>query len=486
MNIKKSSLTRNYIYNLLNQIINVVVPILMTPYISRVLGANGIGIFSYTNSIVSYFVLIATLGLDVYGQREIAYVGENIERRTAVFWKIISVKAVSVFITIIFYLNFIELVGSNRIYLMIQILFIIEVLFNINWFFAGMQLFEVPVKRNAFIKVLSCIGVLLFVKSEEYLSRYIFIMSGMSLIGNISIWLYVPQYLGKICIENIKKIRVLKAGLQLYAAYAATQIYTIFDKTMIGLITKSALENAYYEQAQKIIHTSLSLITVLGTSLMPKMSEISSQKEEFERIMNKVLQAVVLIAFPMSCGVVAVSDWLVPWFLGNEFKKAVLLLKICSALILTIGISHIIVYGILIPLGQQNKFMISTVAGAISNIFLNYFLISKYGSIGAAVASIIAEIIVTLITLYYAQNYYNKRLLIKNIIEYGFRAICMGVIVYIAGYFFNYINVPYIIITFFQIALGIGIYFLMLVQKQDEMIKTVFKMLGRIKKGKSK
>ena len=130
--------------------------------------------------------------------------------------------------------------------------------------------------------------------------------------------------------------------------------------------------------------------------------------------------------------------------------------------------------------------MISTVAGAISNIFLNYFLISKYGSIGAAVASIIAEIIVTLITLYYAQNYYNKRLLIKNIIEYGFRAICMGVIVYIAGYFFNYINVPYIIITFFQITLGIGIYFLMLVQKQDEMIKTVFEMLGRIKKGKSK
>ena len=191
----KKSIAKNYIYNMVYQVLILILPLITTPYLSRVLGAEGIGIYGYTYSIVTYFILFGSLGVAMYGQREIAYAQENVEARKKVFIEIIIFRFITIALAAVAYF-FLFMNGKEyQIYYQILLIELIAAAFDISWFFQGMEEFKRTVTRNVLVRICSVSLVFILVKTKEDLAKFTLIYSLADLIGNLSLWLYVPKYI---------------------------------------------------------------------------------------------------------------------------------------------------------------------------------------------------------------------------------------------------------------------------------------------------
>ena len=212
----KQSVTKNYIYNLLYQILVLILPLITTPYISRVLGAENIGIYSYTISIATYFVLFGSLGIALYGQREIAYNQKNKKKYSVIFREIVILRIIPMSISVlIFYFIFVN--GNQyQIYYKILTLEIIGNCIDISWFFQGLEEFKKTVTRNIIIKLISVLCIFIFIKNQNDLYLYFLIYVFSTLIGNGSLWLYLPKFLGKVELKELNIFRHLKPTISLF------------------------------------------------------------------------------------------------------------------------------------------------------------------------------------------------------------------------------------------------------------------------------
>ena len=270
--MKKKSITKNYIYNLSYQILIIFLPLITTPYVSRVLGAENVGIYGYTLSIVTYFVLFGALGISMYAQREIAYVQSDIKERSKIFFEIIIFRFITMFVSIFLYYIFFVNGNNYQNYYFILIMELVSTCFDISWFFQGLEEFKKTVIRNIIVKLISFICILVFVKTKNDLSIYILIYVLSNFIGNMSLWMYLPKYIEKIKINELNIFKHLKPTLWLFIPQIAMQIYTVLDKTMIGTIIEDKSEVGYYEQAQKIVKLCLTLVTSLGIVMVPRIA----------------------------------------------------------------------------------------------------------------------------------------------------------------------------------------------------------------------
>ena len=368
----KKSISKNYLYQLSYQILALIIPLITTPYISRVLGAEGIGIYSFTYSIATYFILFGSLGIAMYGQREIAYVQDKKEERSRIFWEIVILRLVLMTISAtVFY--FAYCTGEEyQLYYKILLIELFSNAIDISWFFQGLEEFKKTVTRNFIIKAAFTICIFIFVKSPADLTKYFFVAIGGNLLGNLSLWIYVPKYVQKIKIKSLKVFRHLKHTFFLFIPQIATQVYTILDKTMIGYIVADKSEVGYYEQAQKVINMLLTLVTSLGTVMVPRMANTfaSGDKEQMKRYLQNSFKFTYTIAFPVMLGVIAVSANFVPIFFGEGYESVVPLINILAITILFIGMSNVTGTQLLLPTKRQKEFTISVTIGAIVNFVL--------------------------------------------------------------------------------------------------------------------
>ena len=402
----KKSITKNYIYNTIYQILTLILPLITTPYVSRVLGAQNIGIYSFTISIATYFILFGTLGISMYAQREIAYVQENVKERSKIFWEVILLRFITMSASIIIY-YFTYINGTQyQLYYKILVLELIATILDISWFFQGIEDFKKIIIRNIIIKIVSIASIFIFVKTQNDLVIYFLIYVLSNLIGNISLWFYLPNYIEKISIRELKVYRHFKSVIGLFIPQIAAQVYTLLDKVMLGYIKIDKTEVGYYEQAQKIIKMLLTVVTSLGTVMVPRMANIfiNGKKEELKEYMYKSFNFVFFISIPMIFGIIAVSKVFVPIFFGQGYDKVVIVMSVISPILLMIGISNVIGTQYLLPTKRQKEFTISVTCGAMVNFCVNMIFIKKYGAVGASVATVIAECIVTGIQLYFIRN----------------------------------------------------------------------------------
>lgn len=426
----KKSISKNYIYNLSYQILTVITPFITTPYISRVLGADGIGIYSYTTSIVSYFILLASLGVASYAQREIAYNQGNRYVQSRIFYEVFGIRLLTVIVSLLSY--YIIITGFEKEYQLIyyvQALNIFAVLFDISWFFQGLEDFGRIVFRNFIIRIFNIAGIFLFIHSESDLLLYIGLMSVTNLMGGISIWLYLPKYIVHVKRTDINIFRNLNIILQLFLPQMAIQVYTVLDKTMIGVLTGMAFENGYYEQAEKIIKILLMLVTSLGTVVMPRIAAAYAHgdKEAIKSYIMRSYRFVWMIGLPIMFAAIGLIDTAVPWFFGTGYEKVGVLVKILSGLLLAIGINNVTGVQYLISVNKQNIFTFTVLAGAMVNFFMNMVLIPHIASVGAAIASVTAESVIAFLQFYYVREYFSfvkvmslsGRYLVSSIIMFG-------------------------------------------------------------------
>ena len=474
------SIKLNYIYNMLYQVLILLTPLLTAPYLSRVLGAEGIGEVSYVASIASYFLLFAGLGITTYGQREIAYFQDDRQARTQAFWEIKTVSFLVTLAVILIYLPFCSLQENTAIYL-VYILSLVATVLDISWMYQGMEEFGIIVLRNSLLKLAEVSFIFLFVKDRDDLLLYVLGITLINFFAHGSLWLGIGKIVGKPVWKELHPLRRVAPILSLFIPTIAIQIYTVMDKTMIGLITQSDAENGYYEQALKLSKMVLMLVTALGTVMIPRIS-YHFEKNDTEKVrsyMYRGYRFVWILGIPLCFGLIGVASSLVPWFFGPGYDKVVPLLQILSLLILAIGINNVTGMQYLIPTKRQNMFTLTVVIGAVVNFIANLILIYYFHSIGAAIASVLAETVIAVVQIVVVRKELSPWHIVKDSWRYWIAGGAMLAAVLLLG---NAME-PTIITTMLQVAIGAVIYFaLVFILRDDFFLSTAKQILDKLLK----
>jgi len=272
------SIKRNYIYNVLYEVLTVLTPLITAPYLARVIGAELIGTFSFSKSIVSYFELFAIMGIAVYGRREIAFYQNDIKERSKAFW---NTKLTSLCISSSVLLVYILFAAYRKspLYWILTLLIISDMV-DVSWFFKGMEEFGRIVLRNVVVKAVSLVCIFTFVRSKSDFLLYAFIYVGVELLSQLMLIPQLRRFLCKVPIREIRLFKNFKSIILLFIPAVAVHIYYMIDKSMIGWITRDSFQNGYYDQALSIVRTILPLVTSMGAVVLPRISLYHKQKDD--------------------------------------------------------------------------------------------------------------------------------------------------------------------------------------------------------------
>ena len=466
--MSKKSIAKNYIYNVFYEILAIIIPLITTPYLSRVLGAEKIGIYSYTLSIVTYFILFGSLGVAMYGKREIAFYQNNLEKRSRVFLEILILRFITLSISMtMFYFTFCTN-GDYVTYYKILLLEIIANMVDISWYFQGKEKIKKTVMRNVLVKIVSAICIFIYVKTQDDLWKYFFIYVLSTFLGNVSLWLYLPKYINKQKIRDLNIKKHIKPTLMLFIPQIATQIYTVLDKTMIGTIISDKSEVGYYEQAQKMIKLLLTLATSLGTVMMPRIAATYAEgnNEKIKNYMKTSFSFILMLTFPLMFGMISISSHFVPIFYGKGYDKVVVLICAISPILILIGLSNVIGTQYLLPTKQQNKYTISVIIGAVVNFVFNFMLIKKLASVGASIATVLAELSVTVTQFILVKD----QIRFVDVIKISYKYIVASIIMFIFSIIIGNLIDNNLISIIVQIIISGFIYFGLLILLRAPMV----------------
>ena len=457
--MKQNSIKKNLIYNIIYQILTIIMPLITTPYISRVIGPTGTGTYSYTYSIANYFVIFAMLGIANYGNRLIAQNRDEKTHLSNEFSSLLFLHMIISFLSLIVYLVFaIFFVNQYKIFFLIQSLYVLSALFDINWLFFGLEEFKTTVSRNIIIKIISVICIFTFVKSADDLILYAIILSGGNLLSQLALYPFLKKNDIKIKKCSTKEIKKhMKPLLIMFIPVVAVSIYKLMDKIMIGSII-DVTEVGFYEYAERIINLPMALITALGTVMLPRMSNLAAKGNEklMKDYINKSMNFVLLFSVPLAAGLIIISNDLILIFLGEKYYNSIILVKLLATTIPIISFANIIRTQYLIPKSMDKEYIISLILGAIFNIVLNFFLIYRYKAIGACIATIIAELVVMIYQSIAVKRRIDIYSYFKLFLNYLIKALLMVIIISLIN---NVICFNPIINLLIDVIVGITIYF---------------------------
>ncbi len=471
------SVRKNYFYNLLYEIVVLVVPLITAPYLSRVLGADGIGVSSYTLSIVSYFIIVANLGTSSYGSREIAMARDNKKEMSKVFWELFGLKIFTGLISLAGYMFFLSAQVKYNIIFQIQALNILANILNITFLYQGIEHYKMISIRNIIVKISCTIAVFIFVKEKSDLDLYILIHSISLVLSSIILWSHLFKIVERVPLKRLKVLHHFKSTIIYFLPQIATQIYTVLDKTMIGLITQQETENGYYEQAHKLIHVCQTVLTSLNAVMYPRMSYLFKNKQfdEMKLRVNKSLNFEQLLGIPMVIGLACISYGFVGWYFGPDFEKVKLLLVVFAPILLIIAFSNCISAQILNPIGKRLQSAKVLFVGAGVNLVANALLIPRIASMGATIASVLAEFVIMVIYFIMAKDYISFKEMTKRTYQYLIAGIFMaGVLLFML---FNMKMSA--LTTFMEILLGSIVYFGILLIFKNELVMEGIKIIKK-------
>lgn len=447
---------KNFIYNVIYQILILIIPLITAPYLARVVGADGVGIYSYTYSIVYYFMLFTLLGVNNYGNRTIAKIRDDKEKISKAFWEIYLLQLMLGIIMLIAYNGYLFMFCKQyKSIALIQSLFIISAIFDINWFFFGMEEFKKTITRNTVVKLGNLILILLLVKSKEDLWKYTLIMSGTACIGQLILWRFVRKKVEFVNIKLKDIIKHIKPNLILFIPVIAISLYKMMDKVMLGTLS-NVTEVGLYENAEKIVSIPMTLIAALGTVMLPRMSNIiaNGKIDKVKDYISRSISFVMFMAFAMSLGLIAIGKNFAPLYFGNEFEKSGTLIMMLALTLPFLSFANVLRTQYLIPKEKDKVYIISVSLGAITNLILNIIFIPKFDSIGACIGTISAEAVVMIYQTLAVRKELPINKYLKAIMPFLLKSLLMFFIIYPI----KWVSIKNIYVLILQIFVGVICY----------------------------
>ena len=307
-------LVKNYIYNVMYQMLVFIAPLVTAPYLTRVLGAERLGISNYVLTVATVFGTVGLIGTQNYAIREVAYVKNNPRKLEETFYEIFTLRFVLGILTLLVYALYIHLAAYPYL-MLIMTLYVSAWFIDPCWFFIGMEDMGKAVARNFFAKAGNVIGIFIFVKTQDDYVNYIWLLSSMTLLASLlaipQLWKYFHIHLVKVSLTRL--IYHTKGALGLFWPQMAILVYISADKILLEYLISPA-SVAYYDQAEKLIKIPLSFITVLSTVMMPRLASqfASHNMETIRQYLAEIICFSAFLSFPMMFGIMGIASTLVP------------------------------------------------------------------------------------------------------------------------------------------------------------------------------
>lgn len=430
--MKKDGLKKNFLYQAIYQILILIIPLIISPFLTRRLGGNALGIYTYTNSIAFYFLLTCNLGIAKYGQRIIVEARDNYTKLRSAFWSLFYCHVIVSICTLIVYIAFIAVFAkSNYEIYLIHTLYVASALFDITWLFYGLENFKSVVLKNSIIKIVECILIFSLIKNAQDLSVYTIIVSGGLLFGQ---FVMLPQAIKLLPPKKVSfkdTIKHLKPMLILFVSVIASTLYTVFDKTLLGLISPSINDVAYYEYASKIVQVPRSLLLVIVTVMFPRACEAVEKSDStlHKKYIQQSMLFVFILGAPCVTGLMAVSNKLALVYYGSEFSVCGGIISSLAPLILIVYIAEVLRTEYLVAIKNDYLYIIGIILSAIINIILSSLLIPSYGVYGAVIGTFSAELVGLIYVLCVCRNVYSIKELLRLSFPFIITSVLMGIVV---------------------------------------------------------
>lgn len=386
-------LKRNLLINVSYQLLVVAIPLIVAPYVSRTLGAEGVGVYAYSFNFAYCFALVGMLGVSNYGNRTIAALGEDRKLRSRAFWNIWSIQIIMSLGACVTYALWCGVSSPEHPGIALaQVITVACSLFDISWFFFGIEKFQITVGRNLVVKLLNMGLIFACVRGPEDLTVYTLIMVGGTLLNNLLLFLFLPREVCWVRPEWKEMGRHWKPMVVLFFPVVAISIYKIMDKVMIGLLAGN-VQTGFYEYAEKIIGLPVTLITAVGAVMLPRLSALlgSRRREEADRLIQLTMEVMMALTFALSWGIYAIARDFAPTFYGEEFAASALVMMGLAPSVLCQSWANVIRTQYLIPSQMDGAYVRSTWLGAGVNLAANLLLIPRFQALGAALGTVCAE-----------------------------------------------------------------------------------------------
>lgn len=473
-----SSVKKNFLYNSMYQILTMIIPLVATPYISRVLGPKGIGIYSYAYSIAYYFVIFVILGLNNYGNRTIAATKDNKLEMSKNFWNIYVTQFVLGIAAILVYILYSIFYSSNPKVSIILGLYVLSSTFDVNWFFYGMEQFKLTVTRNTLIKLSSVAAIFIFVKSDKDVALYCFIMSLGFLLSQLIIWPFLIRQVVFVKPTWAEAKKHIKPNLMLFTTVIAVSLFKVMDKIMLGFMSEYS-QVGFYESSEKVINIPIAFITALGSVMLPRMThKVAKGGNQDIRTIRISLIFAMFMASSLCFGIMGVADVFVPIFYGKGYDLCISLFMILLPSCIFLAFANVIRTQYLLPHKMDKAYIVSAFIGAGVNLLVNYLLIPRFAAIGAAIGTLIAEAAVCFYQCYKCR----KQLPIGSFVVECLPMVLAGLIMFIILKAIKITALNDIALLSVKVVLGACIYFatlilLMLIRKKEykELLSSIYK-----------
>lgn len=478
-----SKIITNYVFTVLYQVLLMLTPFITTPYVSRVLKAEGVGIDAYVLSIVQLFIVFIVLSLPMYGSKQIAVKKDPLQVSKE-FWSIFTFQIIVALLNLVVYFYFISSVTDYKELYYIHFLTLFAYCIDISWYFIGKEEMKKIAIRNMLVKIAGIALIFLLVKESADLPIYIAINGGTLLIGQIIMWRPLLKEITfvKLTFKDIKTHIV--PILTLFLPQLMIQVYVLVNRIVLGNVSGEE-EVGFYNQANKVVRIAIGVISSLGTVLLPRMaSEFSKgNTEQLKRYTKHTLQFVLMITLPMTLGLMAIAPNFVIWFLGSEFLDVSSILILMSPVILFVGLANVFGIQILVATNQQRKYSTAITIGAVLSLIVNLFLVQSMASLGTTIALLVAEGVGAIIQIYFARKY----LIIPDFIRLFLKYFLLSIIVYISATVIGtFVKITPLILTILQVSVGGLVYFIGLLVIKDTMLMRFIPIIkNRVLKRKS-
>lgn len=448
-----SSVKTNITYNFVYQVLILVLPLVTAPYLSRVIGADGIGTYSYSYAIATYFVYVVMLGLNNYGNRTIAACASR-EERTRTFWSIYAMQGICFALSGLAYALYTHFWAEDKLVALLQGLYVASSLFDINWFFFGVEQFKLTVIRNTIVKIFTVVLIFLFVKSASDVALYVGIMGMGTLLSQIVLWPFLRKFVGIYRPKPKEILSHVKPNAILFVSVIAISIYNTLSKIMLGAMAGTEAVG-FFENAEKIVSVPTSLVSAVGTVMLPRTSALVARGkyDEANAHIDRTMMYIMAFAGVATFGIPCIADSFVMVFYGPGFKETANILVVLCATIPLLAFGNVMRTQYLIPKGRDSVFLLSAICGAITSMAVNFAFIPRFGAMGAAYASVAAQAAVLVCQVACVRrDFPTLKYVFLSAIFLVFGAIMAGVLQFVPHLESSFANV---ILT---VAIGLAIY----------------------------
>lgn len=411
--VDRVSLKKNAILNVTKQVLYVAFPLITFPYVSRVLHEANLGKYNFTLSLISYFCVIATLGINVYAVREGARIREDKEKLTTFASQIFTINilttAISYIALFILYLLWPKLHDYKEL-LLIQSLAIFAPTMGVDWINSIFEDFEYMTKRYVFVKMVGLIAIFLFVKEENDYILYSAINTGIEILASTMNVIYVRKYLHLHLTRDFKLNIHLRPMLVLFTNSLAITLCTNTDVIMLGIFKTDSVVGIY-SVASKVFQIAKKLVSAIVVVAIPRMAALlgEDREKDYVNLIGKTIKTICLFMLPMIMGIIVLSREIMFFLGGSSFVSGTGALQILGLALIPVCISGVFFDGVLIVSRQENKCFQITVISAATNILLNFVLLPTFGILGTVSTTLIAEVINCILSLWYTRDVFSIR-----------------------------------------------------------------------------